>query len=826
MDESNNIEINAESNISNKQICLEGIFKSREIKADNFEDNLNISDIKDEIEKIEINNDYLPENDKCLKIYTNQSLDKDFSEDLDDINEDEFNQRKISICSIQSEEFNDNDNDIKINLNNLKNKKNDLKNKKILKKLSKEDLNNIPLPVFSCIFCSNDTIAFKHLLQENITNKYLFQTSIYDIRDINKLLIYQPIIDKDDKNEKLLDIIIKNTEYINANYNKENIINFYKSKNYSYLCNQEYKNICKFFVQRIEESIVKKKKDFYFKGINKIPLNSLNNRCLFNSTNSLINNYNALSGFVEPIAINNNINISKNNNINNSNISINFNSISLNNNETGNNICKDNNNLLISIVEHNNIEKTNEIDDKEEIIDIFGFDMEKKKSKENIIWENKYYDIWNPIISDTEDEEFNENISNIKVNDYSHKEYNEEFSEKRYRLKVNLLKSKTSNNSFNFHLNKKTSTSHIKSMASTNSSSLINCDNENKIKSSIFSYSKDFNNKSKNRIHVNTIHMKNNSNQIKYNKSMIISNKKDSLKSKNDSYEFRKFINNSNLLNTIKGKSRVKKNIINKNNNMNSNSYSMNINNTSISNSDNISNLDSIRYKKNKINKNENNRIREKNQEKLINNNNKKLNEIKRRINHYKNSKSYFYQNSINQTIKESKLINTSSTNSILLKEGTKISYFKENTHNNEKIFIKNKNPSQKNKNYANYAANKLSHLSFSKTNEKANLERIREKISEINKIINNNKNFKINNYHSNNKTNSILYSNYQKDRNNIIKTKFKSGMRASNININKKLNISDVNKNKKLLLSNSFIYSKIKFEEKNNSNKYIFLKK
>ena len=825
MDESNNIEINTESNISNKQICLEGIFKSREIKADNFEDNLNISDIKDEIEKIEINNDYLPENDKCLKIYTNQSLDKDFSEDLDDINEDEFNQRKISICSIQSEEFNDNDNDIKINLNNLKNKKNDLKNKKILKKLSKEDLNNIPLPVFSCIFCSNDTIAFKHLLQENITNKYLFQTSIYDIRDINKLLIYQPIIDKDDKNEKLLDIIIKNTEYINANYNKENIINFYKSKNYSYLCNQEYKNICKFFVQRIEESIVKKKKDFYFKGINKIPLNSLNNRCLFNSTNSLINNYNALSGFVEPIAINNNINISKNNNINNSNISINFNSISLNNNETGNNICKDNNNLLISIVEHNNIEKTNEIDDKEEIIDIFGFDMEKKKSKENIIWENKYYDIWNPIISDTEDEEFNENISNIKVNDYSHKEYNEEFSEKRYRLKVNLLKSKTSNNSFNFHLNKKTSTSHIKSMASTNSSSLINCDNENKIKSSIFSYSKDFNSKSKNRIHVNTIHMKNNSNQIKYNKSMIISNKKDSLKSKNDGYEFRKFINNSNLLNTIKGKSRVKKNIINKNNNMNSNSYSMNINNTSISNSDNISNLDSIRYKKNKINKNENNRIREKNKEKLFNNN-KKLNEIKRRINHYKNSKSYFYQNSINQTIKESKLINTSSTNSILLKEGTKISYFKENTHNNEKIFIKNKNPSQKNKNYANYAANKLSHLSFSKTNEKANLERIREKISEINKIINNNKNFKINNYHSNNKTNSILYSNYQKDRNNIIKTKFKSGMRASNININKKLNIRDVNKNKKLLLSNSFIYSKIKFEEKNNSNKYIFLKK
>ena len=60
------------------------------------------------------------------------------------------------------------------------------------------------------------------------------------------------------------------------------------------------------FMLKIEESIIKKKKDFYFKGINKIPKNSLNNRCLFNSTNSLINNYNALSGLVENIQTNNN----------------------------------------------------------------------------------------------------------------------------------------------------------------------------------------------------------------------------------------------------------------------------------------------------------------------------------------------------------------------------------------------------------------------------------------------------------------------------------------------------------------------------------------
>ena len=68
--------------------------------------------------------------------------------------------------------------------------------------------------------------------------------------------------------------------------------------------------IGKFFIKKllknkIEESIVRKKKDFYFRGINKIPKNSMNNKCLFNSTNSLINNFNALSGLVEPVQTNN-----------------------------------------------------------------------------------------------------------------------------------------------------------------------------------------------------------------------------------------------------------------------------------------------------------------------------------------------------------------------------------------------------------------------------------------------------------------------------------------------------------------------------------------
>ena len=426
MDEYIDLKPKIELNISNGDSSLKCISNFKEIKADNFEENLNISDI---IEDKKLNQIQEIPNSNISTNNINQNLSKDFTEDLSNINDDEFNQRKISICSLQSEEFNCSN--ININLNNEENIENGQINKKITKKLTKKDLNNIPLPVFSCIFCSNDFIAFKHLLQETISNNYLFQASIYDIKEINKLIIYQPIIDKDDKNEKLLDIIIRNTEYVNNMYNNDNITSYFKSKNYFNLCNKENSNNKKYLIQKIEESIIKKKKDFYFKGINKIPKNSVNNRGLFNSTNSLINNYNALSGFVETIPANNNDNIGKINNINNSNISIN--SISLNNNETGNNICKDNNNLLISIVEHieNNLEP-NEIEDKEEIIDFFGFEMERKISKENIVWENKYYDIWNPYISDEEDNEDTlDNLLNLKKNNINNKESKNGLNEKK-----------------------------------------------------------------------------------------------------------------------------------------------------------------------------------------------------------------------------------------------------------------------------------------------------------------------------------------------------------------------------------------------------------
>ena len=783
-----------------------------EIKLDNFEDSLNLSNIGD---------------DQCSIPKKEENIfAEDFSEDLDNIKEDEFSQRKMSDCSMQSDEFKNEEINIDVNTNTLSN---NLKSKmvsediskKFTKKLTREELDNIPLPVFSCIYCSNLTIAVKHLSQEIITNKYLFQASIYDIEDINKLIIYQPLIDRDNKNEKLHDIIIKSTEYLFCSYNKENLQNFFSTKNYIDICNNELNNNKKYFTQKIEESIVKKKKDFYFKGIKNIPKNSINNRCLFNSTNSLINNCNALSGFVESIPVNiNNYNYNyitnKNNNTNNSNLSLNFNSISLNNNEFGN-LCKDahtnNNNLLVSIVEHieNNNENQNELEDKEEFMDLLELDEEKEKekkiSKENISWDKNYYDIWNPDISDVEDNDnsenndFVDNYFKCEVNDFKNNLLNNyntnkknsgnvfinkkrkfikpnpkkrssknnnannetEESQKNYKLKVNLLKTKTSNNSINFKLNQKSSISQVKSFGSTNSSTMINLDSDCKMKNSNnFSNIKDLSNNSQILIHVNTIQENENFSKIINNSSLLGNNKDVPNKSINFFHglkinkikPYRNFINVNNSCT-------FHPNINGTNNkfikfNTNKNFFNTNHFNFEIHSNYDISNIiNTNKYSMNKFKIFKEKKIKKRNKieiidiQKTIN-----INKAKEKINNINFSKTIYNINlsssnsrimpeirfktktSINRLFNKTKIFSSNLIFSQNFARNKKIIPFKNSSNTNIKTDkIKNRSII--------YNCKKLNSPQISsrlKEKEKKSVDKIRQKIEELNKYIKNNR--------------------------------------------------------------------------------------
>ena len=385
--------------------------------------------------------------------------------------EDDFNFEKsfeLSNIEILDEIYKQKTDDEVNNINDISdysfdkenNKKVNKKNSKE-KKIKKEELNNIPLPIFSCIFCCNEIVSFRHLSNEIISNKYLFQTSIYDIKQLDFLISGK--INKKIDNDKLLDIILNNFENIKEFMNSDKINNFFKSKKFKTRCEYNKLLIKNKFRTKFEEKVNKKKKDFYFKeikGTYKISKNSLNNKCLFN-TNSLINNYSSLAGLIpKESELIHNLAEKQNNSITSSHLSnINIHG-NMNKNEIGL-IGKDNNKHYVE----NIVEKI----DKNVESDIFDFlgenDLKRKINKKDIEWEDTYYDINNPIIKDDE-------INNQLF-----------FEEDNILEIINQRENKNKNNHNKNIYNKHNTINNIKSIT-------INSENKSNIKMSIFNNSK------------------------------------------------------------------------------------------------------------------------------------------------------------------------------------------------------------------------------------------------------------------------------------------------------------------------------------------------
>ena len=208
---------------------------------------------------------------------------------------------------------------------------------------------------------------------------------------------------------------------------------------------------------------------------------------------------------------------------------------------------------------------------------------------------------------------------------------------------------------------------------------------------------------------------------------------------------------------------------------------------------------------------------------------NKNIKGISRKLNNYKIPKSNIYNNNIYKTMIGNRLINTyNSTSTFDTKNGviSKIisskKIFKQNdiTNRKNKNNLNNNNNSkifQINNNYS--TKNTFSNLLNEKIREKSTINKIRAKISEITKLINNkNINIKMYNYQLNNKINTNLFNNnVQNTKINKIKTIEKGSICCSK-NISKNLNINNNNINKKLFLSSSFfVRPKTKFVEKKN---------
>jgi hypothetical protein len=202
-----------------------------------------------------------------------------------------------------------------------------------------------------------------------LTDKYLLLSSVYDIKDLDEIIEYNNLINKKIKNTKILNLMIKNIEYLNNYIPKEESKIFFKSNWFNNLC---------------------MKSDFQ-------TINNINKKNSINSRNYLIRNTDIYSS-------NDNNFKNKCNNNSYSNNSINLNSLSLNKNESDMNYINDKNNNFEYIFE-NIITKDNNsslIEKKDEIIE----DLDRGIRKEDIVWDEQYYNIYNPDISS----DFEENI--------------------------------------------------------------------------------------------------------------------------------------------------------------------------------------------------------------------------------------------------------------------------------------------------------------------------------------------------------------------------------------------------------------------------------
>ena len=287
-----------------------------------------------------INNPYGKKSENNPKLKSLNNLNYDFENFLESnlkLSEIENNENDTikfeSISSINNLDL------LKTN-NKIENGRVNLKRNK--KRLTIEDLDNIPLPIFSCIYCSNEKISFNHLINTNLSNKYFLQTSIYDMKILNKIIKTKYNVDNWEKNFPLKDIIIRNTEFMSRYYNKSELNGIYKTQIMKKIYKQNNIKNYKSIIQKLKVKLIRKRnREFNLakSNSNKIFLSNdykpsfqkknNNNSTFINDNlntnkNSLTNTNCASSSPNRALSMSSNININDNTNANNNNLNIVF----------------------------------------------------------------------------------------------------------------------------------------------------------------------------------------------------------------------------------------------------------------------------------------------------------------------------------------------------------------------------------------------------------------------------------------------------------------------------------------------------------------------
>ncbi len=156
----------------------------------------------------------------------------DNSLDLDN-SENSVSSDKLDLCDKSMEEEM---NKVTLSDNNI--------DKKMKHKISKNELNVIPLPIFECLYCASEKIVFNHLISEELSLKYLYNEEKKDIFLINFLqknnfFSYEnkkniDILKKNNidinKLNSIINVILDNTEYLSKYYDINESNNYLKHK--------------------------------------------------------------------------------------------------------------------------------------------------------------------------------------------------------------------------------------------------------------------------------------------------------------------------------------------------------------------------------------------------------------------------------------------------------------------------------------------------------------------------------------------------------------------------------------------------------------------
>ena len=223
------------------------------------------------------------------------------------------------------------------------------------KKLSKEDLKTIPLPIFNCFYCANEKIAFQKLINDNLSQKYLYSFSKLDSNIINALVdfdltksnnLFKESSIENYFYELLKEEVNKNSEYLNKYYNKSQL-NLIEMTNIN--------------LSKKKGKIIKKENenDNDLKIFNEINLNDFKRKIKWEDISFEKENYNIwdISNLSE---IGNNDDsyyerTKKNNKINSDRVNLSFsyndNNTSTSTSNHSNKLCK-NNNLSFSFFQH------------------------------------------------------------------------------------------------------------------------------------------------------------------------------------------------------------------------------------------------------------------------------------------------------------------------------------------------------------------------------------------------------------------------------------------------------------------------------------------